>query len=106
MLRFQEHFGRLVGEIATLKKRELRDIEAKAMMHDVFARGLMPLRLLPGASQAYFEPKLAEFEPRTMWSLHNALTAAAKEMPMSTRLPAIQSIDKMFGMSSEKREGT
>jgi len=107
VLRFQEHFGRLVAEIATLKARELRDMEAKAMMHDVFAKGLMPVRLLPGASEAYFEPKLAEFEPRTMWSLHNSLTAVAKEMPMSTRLPAIQSVGKMFGMSSEgEREGT
>ncbi len=67
----------------------------------------MPVRLLPDASQAYFEPQLPDFEPRTMWSLHNAFTTAAKVMPMSTRLPAIQSVGKMFGMSSEgKRERT
>jgi len=75
-------------------------------MHDVFTKGLMPVRLLPEASRAYFEPQVPDFEPRTMWSLHNALTTAAKEMPVSTRLPAIQAVGKMFGMSSEEREET
>jgi hypothetical protein len=89
-----------VSEIETLKARELRDIEAKALMHDVFAEGLMPLRLLPAVSESYFEPKLADFEPRNAWSLHNAFTAVAKEMPMSTRLPAIQAVGKLFGMTS------
>ncbi len=73
-------------------------------MRDVFADGLKPVRLVPGASPAYFEPKLAEFEPRAMWSLHNALTSAAREMPMSTRLPAIRSVDRLFSMSSEEKE--
>jgi hypothetical protein len=101
VLRFQQHFGRLTGEIEVLKERRLVDVEAKALIHDVFAQGLMPVRLLPGVSQEYFEPKIPAFEPRTAWSLHNALTAAAKEMPMPTRLPAIQAVGKLFGMSSE-----
>jgi uncharacterized protein DUF932 len=101
LLRFQQHFGRLTGEIEVLKERRLVDVEAKAVIHDVFAQGLMPVRLLPGVSQEYFEPKIPAFEPRTAWSLHNAFTAAAKEMPMPTRLPAIQAVGKLFGMSSE-----
>src|SRR3989442_11572754 len=106
VIRFQEHFGRLVGEIQDLKKRALGDIEAKALIHDVFAEGLMPVRLLPDVSRAYFEPQLAEFEPRNAWSLHNAFTGLAKEMPMPTRLPAIQAVGKLFGMSADKpREG-
>lgn len=101
VLRFQEHFGRLVAEIEALKQRELSDIEAKARIHDVFAQSLLPVRFLPAVSQSYFEPDLADFEPRTAWSLHNALTAAANGMPMSTRLPAIQALGKFFGMSNE-----
>ena len=59
----------LISHVDTdlVTRGQLRAIEtppAKAMMHDVFAMGFMPLRLLPEASQAYFEPKLAEFEPR------------------------------------------
>ena len=104
VLRFQDHFGRLVGEIEALKARDLRDIEAKALMHDVFAEGLMPVRLLQAVSENYFEPKLSDFEPRNAWSLHNAFTTVAKGMPMSTRLPAIQAVGKLFGMSSETEE--
>ena len=62
----------------------------------------MPVRLLPDVSRAYFEPQLAEFEPRNAWSRHNAFTGLAKEMPMPTRLPAIQAVGKLFGMSADK----
>lgn len=102
MLRFQEHFGRLTGEIEGLKRRELADMAAKAMIHDVFAGGVMPLRLLPEVSTGYFEPRVPVCEARTAWSLHNAFTGAAKSMPMTTRLPAIQAVGKMFGMTTSE----
>ncbi len=105
VLRFQDHFAKLTREIADLKQQILSDIAAKALMHDVFTRGMMPLRLLPQVSRAYFEPTLADFEARNAWSLHNAFTTVAKEMPISTRLPAIQSVGKMFGMTSREGEG-
>ena len=101
VIRFQEHFGHLTREIKGLKERRIADVEAKALIHDVFARGHMPLRLLPAVSEGYFEPKQEAFEPRTAWSLHNAFTGVAKEMPLTTRLPAIQAIGKLFGMSSD-----
>jgi len=101
VLRFQEHFGRLAAEVERLKERNLPDLEAKAMIHDAFASRLMPVRFLPEVSQAYFEPQLEDFAPRNAWSLHNAFTGAAKEMPITTRLPAIQALGKFFGMSTE-----
>jgi Domain of unknown function (DUF932) len=61
VLRFQEHFGRLAGEVERLKERALPDVQAKGLIHDAFASGLMPLRFLPDVSRAYFEPDLAEF---------------------------------------------
>ncbi len=33
--------------------------------------------------------------------MHNAFTGAAKEMPITTRLPAILALGKFFGMSAE-----
>jgi hypothetical protein len=101
VLRFREHFGRLAHEVEHLKARALPDIAAKALIHDAFATGLMPLRFLPEVSQGDFAPALLDFEPRTAWSLHNAFTGAAKAMPMTTRLPAIQALGKFFGMSTE-----
>jgi hypothetical protein len=104
VLRFQEHFGKLTHEISGLKQQALPDIEAKALIHDVFAASIMPIRFLPEVSKAYFEPQVPEFEPRNAWSLHNAFTGIAKEMPMTTRLPAIQAVGKIFGMSNEQRK--
>src|SRR6059058_4412624 len=74
VLRFQDHFGRLTGEIANLKDRAVSDTDAKAILHDVFVEGILPIRLLPEASNLYFEPFVDEFKPRTAWSLHNAFT--------------------------------
>lgn len=102
VLRFQEHFGQLTGEIDLLKSHLLPDVEAKALIHDAFASGVMPVRLLPDVSRQYFSPPHADFEPRNAWSLHNAFTAAAKEMPLTTRLPAIQAVGKMLGMTSDR----
>ncbi len=101
VLRFHDHFSRLTCEIELLKNRELESREAKAMVHDVFAKNLMPLRFLPEVSHAYFEPQVPGFEPRTAWSLHNAFTASAKSMPITTRLPATQAIGRLFGMAAE-----
>ena len=100
ILRFQDHFGRLTGEIANLKDRSVSDTDAKAVLHDVFVKGILPIRLLPEASHLYFEPFVEEFKPRTAWSLHNAFTAVAKEMPITTRVPAIQELGRYFGMTN------
>jgi hypothetical protein len=100
VLRFQDHFGKLTGEILDLQARNLSDTDAKAVIHDVFVQGIMPIRLLPEVSNLYFEPFVDEFRPRNAWSLHNAFTAAAKEMPITTRMPAIQELGRYFGMSN------
>jgi hypothetical protein len=102
--RFQEHFGKLAGEIENLKARPLSDLEAKVMLHDVFTEGILPIRFLPEASSLYFEPFVDEFRPRTAWSLHNAFTAVAKEMPITTRMPAIQELGRYFGMTNGTSE--
>jgi len=101
VLRFQDHFGKLTGEIDHLKELPLSDSQAKAILHDVFVQGILPIRLLPDASDLYFEPFVDEFRPRNAWSLHNAFTAVAKEMPITTRMPAIQELGRYFGMSSD-----
>ena len=102
LIRFQDHFVRLTDEIKGLKERWIADMEAKALMHDVFTQGLMPVRLLPDVSNQYFEPTIEAFEARNAWSLHNAFTGAAKAMPMTTRIPAIQKVGRLFGMTESR----
>jgi len=99
VLRFQDHFGRLTGEIERLKSKELTDGEAKALIHDVFVGGVLPVRFLPQVSEMYFAPPFQEWAGRNAWSLHNAFTSAAKQMPMSTRLGTTQELGRVFGMS-------
>ncbi len=105
VLRFQEHFGRLAGEIERLKTRELADEDAKTLMHDVFVQGILPVRFLRQVSETYFSPPFQEWAGRNAWSLHNALTAAARQMPMTTRLLATQELGRLFGMSESGYAG-
>jgi hypothetical protein len=64
ILRFQDHFARLTGEIANLEESLVSDTNAKAILHDVFVQGILPVRFLPEASSLHFEPFVAEFRPR------------------------------------------
>jgi hypothetical protein len=100
IFRFQDLFAKLTGEIENLKENAVSDTDAKAILHDVFVKGILPIRFLPEASSLYFEPFVDEFRPRTAWSLHNAFTAVAKEMPTTTRMPAIQELGRYFGMTN------
>ena len=100
---FKQHFQVLTNEIEDLKARGLTDIEAKAIIHDVFAAGIMPTRFLPEVSKQYFEPTHPEFEPRNQWSMHNAFTEVAKAMPVTTRVAATEEIGEFFGMNGKVR---
>jgi hypothetical protein len=75
------------------------------ILQDVFVKGILLIRLLPEASSIYFEPFVDEFRPRIAWSLHNAFTAVAKEMPITTRMPAIQELGRYFGMTNGASDG-
>lgn len=96
--KFEEHYVTLKTEVENLKNREIGDQEAKAFIHDIFVKKLLPVRLFPDVSKAYFTPPHTEFEPRTAWSLHNAFTEAVKVMPLTTRLIATQQVGREFGL--------
>jgi len=67
-------FGSFDANIAMLKERFITDTEAKANIFDAVVKGVIPQAFLPKVGQMYFEPPHAEFQPRNMWSLHNAYT--------------------------------
>jgi hypothetical protein len=103
--RFKDHIGILHAEVSSLKARALTDGQAKEHIYDVFARGIMPSRLLAAVGTEYFGDDTGAmrheaFRPRTAWSLHNAFTEAAKSMPVTTRVPAIQAVGRYFGMAA------
>lgn len=102
--KYELHYAALRTEVNSLKGFSMTDIAAKVLMHDVFASQIMPVRLFPEVSDVYFnefttsdEPKFAAFSERSAWSLLNAFTEVAKEMPLTTRIKATQLISKTFG---------
>jgi hypothetical protein len=94
--KYERHFRKLKKEVSRLTRRKLTDPQAKAMIYDVFSAEIMPTRLFRIVGQEYFQPRHKEFEPRTAWSLHNALTEVAKAMPISTRMQATVQIGEYF----------
>src|SRR5271170_6557036 len=96
---YEVHYRQLKSEIGNLQNYALNSDAAKVLIHDIFAKQIMPVRFMPTVSSEYFaeNPRHAEFAPRTAWSLLNAFTEVAKAMPLTTRIDATQEIGAIFG---------
>jgi len=104
MDQYERQYNKLRDNVMRLQGYDMNDQLAKVLMHDVFAQQVMPVRLFPEVSDVYFnrfqtseEPKYAAFQARTAWSLLNAFTEVAKEMPLTTRIKAAQTVGETFG---------
>jgi hypothetical protein len=98
--RWQQKADSFVVGIDFLKSQSLTNTEAKAMICDAFAQGIMPLRFLPDVVHEYLKPRHEEFAPRTAWSLQNSFTEVQKQMPLTTRMVASQDIGKFFKLAA------
>ena len=98
--KYEQHYFNLKQEVDNLRNRELSDDNAKCMIHDIFAKKIMPVRFMPDVSGEYFakEQRHPEFAPRTAWSLLNAFTEVAKQMPLTTRMESAQAVGRQFGL--------
>jgi hypothetical protein len=102
---YESHYRALKTDIASLMGLNMADSVAETIIYDIFAkREIMPVRFLPVVHAVYFkefvtnpEPKFAAFSARTAWSLLNAFTEVAKEMPLTTRMDATQEVGTVFG---------
>jgi len=104
MDQYERNYNRLRDNVMKLQGYDMNDQLAKVLMHDLFAAQVMPVRLFPEVSNVYFnqfvtnpEPKFSAFAARTAWSLLNAFTEVAKEMPLTTRIKAAQTVGETFG---------
>jgi Domain of unknown function (DUF932) len=99
--RFVKQYARLEGEVGLLRNTTLTDTQAKATILDAFVvNQVMPTKFMERVYGEYFNPSKPEFAARTGWSLHNAFTQVAKDMPLTTRIPAIQQLGRMMGLQS------
>src|SRR5260370_14772084 len=98
--RYQEQLLVFNGQLAELRERPLADTAAKAMIHDAFARQLLPLRSLPVVSATYFgpSPEMTDVVPRTQWGLHNAFTRAICQMAPAPAFAATTKLAHFFGL--------
>jgi hypothetical protein len=80
--KIQRNFEPLKFQINEWRDHELDDKDVKLLLYEAFVEGKLaaPNRLLPLVHKHYFEPEFSEFEPRTLWSLSNAFTAAFKDL--------------------------
>jgi hypothetical protein len=110
---YEIHYRKLKAEIGDLRDYGMSDRDAKVMIHDIFAKQIMPVRYMPEVSDVYFtqfvqsdEPQFAAFRNRSAWSLLNSFTEVAKLMPLTTRMDATQEIGAIFGKLVASAEAT
>lgn len=79
----QNKFARLTNQIESLKEIQMTDKEAFQTMGLLYGKDVITTRQLPKVKREWQEPSYEQFEPRTLWSLYNAITDALKTSPPS-----------------------
>jgi hypothetical protein len=80
--RMQRSFEPMKKQVEAWKGTRLPDDTAKLVIYQAFMEGKLdvPQHLGRRVHDAYFNPRIEEFAPRTLWSLSNAFTSAFKEL--------------------------
>jgi hypothetical protein len=80
----------LANDIERARNVEITDEGAKVLLHDVFARRVLPARLFHAVVGNYFtpEPGWTDCAPRTVWGVHNSLTRAMRDMAPAPKFRA------------------
>jgi len=78
----QRNFAPMVRQVERWRESQLGDAAAKLIIYRAFVEAELdiPHHLDRTVHRNYFEPQHLEFQPRTLWSLSNAFTAAFKEL--------------------------
>jgi hypothetical protein len=98
----EQFLGRAEGfrlDIERMRGAAITDARAKAIVHDAFATGALPVRLFRAVSDLYFrdERQAERFPERTLWSLNNAMTEAVKVLPAAPQQAYGLAIGRLFG---------
>ncbi len=103
MDRYQAHLMILRGQIEAFKYRVVSEVEAKGMIFDVFASGVLPIRLFSPVDHYYFREEREDSLTRgTLWALHNACTRAVKLLAPAPAFQATTRLGKFFGLQAEQ----
>jgi hypothetical protein len=80
--RMQRNFEPMRKQVEEWKGTRLPDDTAKLVIYRAFVEGKLdaPKHLARRVHDEYFNPRVEEFAPRTVWSLSNAFTSAFKDL--------------------------
>lgn len=92
--RFQEAITEAIGSLPQFMAGETQRIDmmqsteipgerAESLILRSYEQGIVSARFLPDVIRAWREPSAPEFEPRTLWSLFNAVTQVLKPRSLS-----------------------
>ena len=81
VLRARTNFSSVVDDAEAMKQVELEDNGAFRALGHLFGHKVLSPRQMPVALKEWQIPSHEAFEPRTLWSLYNAVTEALKSSP-------------------------
>lgn len=99
----QRSFTPMLRSIDAQRARLLTDDQARLVIYQAFLEraGIeLPRHLGPLVHEHFFHPKFQEFEPRTLWSLQNAFTAAIGSLEPVPMMQATASLGKFWSQFS------
>ena len=77
----QKVYHQILKDAEAMQLQEMSDDNAYRMLGLVYGRGIMTPRQIPVAQREWKTPQYEAFQPRTVWSLYNAITEALKSAP-------------------------
>lgn len=92
-------FAPMMRTVDVWKNYDLTDDQARVILYRIFVEraGIeLPRHLAPIAHTSYFEPTHDEFQPRTMWSLQNAVTESLKTLDPVPHIQAAAQVGTFF----------
>jgi hypothetical protein len=103
---FLERAGAFRADIDRMRDHPMTDGHAKAVIHDLFADGVLPIRLFPVVTSLYFvdDAQRAKFPDRSLWSLNNAATEAVKRLRPAPRQACGLRLGRTFGRLLHQRD--
>ena len=92
----QKVYNQVLKDAENMQVQEISDDNAHRMLGLVYGRGIMTPRQIPVAQREWKKPRYEAFQPRTVWSLYNAITEALKSAPPHAIMDKHLSLHQLF----------
>lgn len=93
---YERHLATFGDKFEGLHSRHLRGWEAKEMMFDAIAEGVVPARVIPAVIAGYWMHE----GDLTAWHLHNIFTSAFKQLSPAAKFQATAHLGRLFQLTA------